>query len=323
MSISIYVHPRMKYTIFQKERTRDVLAGFGVEFVDAPERGAILVGNYEALMREFIDAFGGSKRYLLWTHEPWFWTSPEKWATIAGQRVRTMSLHSGEVFFDNYYYASIHPGTVSRPIARRSQLNRTVVMVASAKQPSDAQLARMTNGTELLTLRYELAMEGYWRRQLDIYGMHWPEGVSRGQSRYGQWSLSKYKILEGYDFNLCFENSLIPYYCSEKIWHAIHCGCLPIYYGQDAIYEDFPQDSFLDYATLGSADALFEAVSRMSLGEFQHRYEQCLRVFQRTYPLGHVSQDQAARYAALQMMALEMGTTTRPAMPAWRERDSG
>ena len=104
-------------------------------------------------------------------------------------------------------------------------------------------------------------------------------GVSRGQSRYGQWSLSKYKILEGYDFNLCFENSLIPYYCSEKIWHAIHCGCLPIYYGQEAIYEDFPQDSFLDYATLGSADALFEAVSRMSLGEFQHRYEQCQRVF--------------------------------------------
>ena len=58
MSISIYVHPRMKYTIFQKERTRDVLAGFGVEFVDAPERGAILVGNYEALMREFIDEIG-------------------------------------------------------------------------------------------------------------------------------------------------------------------------------------------------------------------------------------------------------------------------
>jgi hypothetical protein len=308
MSVNIYVHPRMKYTIFQKERTRDVLISFGVEFVDAPEEGDILVGNYEALIREFIDAFGASKRYLLWTHEPMFWTAPEKWAMIAGQRVRTMSLHSGEVFFDNYYYASIHPGTVCRPITPRRQLNRTVVMVASAKNESNAARAGMADGIELLTLRYHLAMAGHRKGQLDIYGMHWPEGVSRGQSRYGQWSLAKYKILEGYDFNLCFENSLVPYYCSEKIWQAIHCGCLPIYYGQDAIYEDFPPDSFLDYATLGSADALFEAVNRMSLREFHDRYERCLRVFQRTFPLGHLSQDQAARYAALQMIALDMGT---------------
>ncbi len=319
MSISIYLHPRMKYTIFQKERTRNVLTSFGIEFVEAPEYGTILVGNYEALIREFVDSFGASKRYLLWTHEPWFWTAPEKWAMIAGQRVRTVSLHSGEIFFDNYYYASINPAAVNRPLTRRGQLNRTVAMVASAKRQTEVQLARMTNGTELLTLRYDLAMAGYRKGLLDIYGMHWPPNVSRGQSRYGRWSLSKYKILEGYDFNLCFENSLVPYYCSEKIWQAIHCGCLPIYYGQDTIYEDFPRDSFLDYALLGSADALFETVNRMSLGEFHARYEQCLQVFQRTYPMGHLSQDQAARYVALQIIALDMGTTPRPGMLAGSE----
>jgi hypothetical protein len=307
MSVNVYVHPRMKYTIFQKEHTRDVLMSFGVEFVDAPERGNILIGNYEALIREFIDSFGDSKRYLLWTHEPMFWSAAEKWAMIAGQRVRTMSLHSGEVFFDNYYYASINPGEVCRRMTQRTQLNRTAVMVASAKKRSDAQQARIVNGIDLLTLRYNLAIAGYLRGELDIYGMHWPEGVSRGQSRYGQWSLAKYKILEGYDFNLCFENSLVPYYCSEKIWQAIHCGCLPIYYGQDAIYEDFPPDSFLDYATLGNANALFETIKRMSLREFHDRYNKCLRVFQRTFPLGHLSQDQAARYAALQIIALYMG----------------
>jgi hypothetical protein len=306
MSVSIYVHPRMKYTIFQKERTRDVLTGLGVEFVDVPGRASVLVGNHGGLIREFIDAFGARKRYLLWTHEPMFWTSPEKWAVIAGQRVRTMSLHSGEVFVDNHYYASINPGEVNRR-AQRRQLNRTVVMVASAKMQGDPARFGLPNGVELLTLRYDLAIAGYLKGQLDIYGMHWPAGVSRGQSRYGQWSLAKYKILEGYDFNLCFENSLVPYYCSEKIWQAIHCGCLPIYFGQDAIYEDFPRDSFLDYATLGSADALFDAVQRMSVREFRERYERCLRVFERAFPLGHLSQDQAARYAALQLIALDMG----------------
>ena len=307
MSVSVYVHPRMKYTIFQKERTRDVLQSFGVRLVDTPELANVLVGNHGGLIREFIDAFGDSKRYLLWTHEPMFWTSKEKWAVIAGQRVRTMSLHSGEVFFNNYYYASINPGEVCRATSPRRPLNRTVVMVASAKMQGDPARFGLEEGVELLTLRFQLAMEGHRRGQLDIYGMHWPPGISRGQSRYGHWSLSKYKILEQYDFNLCFENSLVPYYCSEKIWQAIYCGCLPIYFGQDAVYEDFPPESFLDYAMLGSADALFDAVNRMSMREFRERFDRCLRVFERAYPLGHLAQDQAARYAALQLIALNMG----------------
>jgi hypothetical protein len=312
MSVSVYVHPGVEHTIFQNERTRDVLISFGVEFVDAPEHANILLGNQEGLIRELIDAFGASKRYLLWTHEPGFWISTQKWATIAGQQVRTISLHSGEIFFDNYYYACINLRQFNRPTTERTQLNRTVVMVASAKKPRSAWQAGLANGIELLTLRYNLALAGYVKGQLDIYGMYWPEGLSRGQSRYGHWSRSKYKILERYDFNLCFENCLVPYYCSEKIWQAIHCGCLPIYYGQDCIYEDFPPDSFLDYATLGSADALFDAVNRMSLREFRERYERCLRVFQRAYPLGRSSRDQAARYAALQMIALDPGTASVP-----------
>jgi hypothetical protein len=316
MSVSVYVHPRMKYTIFQKERTRDVLKCFGVEFVDAPEAANVLVGNHGGLIREFVDTFGDAKRYLLWTHEPMFWTSPEKWAVIAGQRVRTISLHSGEVFFDNYYYASINPGEVNRR-TQRTQLNRRVVMVASAKMQDDPAGFGLASGVDLLTLRYNLAMAGYRKKQLDIYGMNWPAGVSRGQSRYGQWSLAKYKILEKYDFNLCFENSLVPYYCSEKIWHAIHCGCLPIYFGQDAVYEDFPPESFLDYAVLGSADALFEAVEQMSVREFRERYDRCLQVFEQAFPLGHVSQDQAARYAALQLIALNMERCHQPAVLQW------
>jgi len=308
MSVSVYIHPRMKYTIFQKERTRAVLASFGVKFVEAPEQAHVLVGNNGGLIREFIDVFGATRRYLLWTHEPMFWTSAEKWAMIAGQRVRTMSMHSGEVFFDNCYYASINPGEVARR-TQRTRLNRTVVMVASAKMETSAARFEIPNIAELLTLRYDLAIAGHQQHQIDIYGMNWPPGVSRGQSRYGQWSLAKYKILENYDFNLCFENSLIPYYCSEKIWQAIHCGCLPVYFGQDSIYEDFPQESFLDYATLGSADDLFKAINHMSLQEFYRRYDACLSVFHRAFPLGHLSQDQAARYAALQLIALHLGSS--------------
>lgn len=314
MSVNVYVHPKMKYTIFQKDYTRAALLRHGVRLVDSPEQATVLVGNYEQLLRELIDVFGASKRYLLWTHEPFFWRSTDQWAMIAGQRVRTVSLHSGEVFFNNYFYSSILPNPDARPPASRRKLNRTIVMVASAKTQGDPGIVGRANNIDLLQIRYQLAILGHRTGQCDIYGRHWPDGVSRGRSRFGQWSLAKYKILEGYDFNLCFENSLVPYYCSEKIWQAIHCGCLPIYYGQDSIYQDFPPESFLDYASLGSPDALFDAVRCMTLREFNERYRRCLEVFEQAFPLGRGAQEYAACYAAVQIIALDLGCTASPAL---------
>jgi hypothetical protein len=313
VSVHVYVHPRSAWTIFHNKLTRDVLTQFGIQFEDNPERATILIGSYERLIRELIEEFGSAKRYLLWTHEPRFWVSTEKWATIAGQKVRTMSMHSGEVYFDNYYYASIQtiPGFPRRN--PRKQLNRTVAVVASGKTKGDPLIVSRADGVDLLEIRWSLAITGYCKGVADIYGKSWPEGISRGQSRWGMWALSKYKILKRYDFNLCFENSLVPYYCSEKIWQAIYCGCLPIYYGQDSIYQDFPPKSFIDYAELGDANALFDAVSRMSLDEFEQRYELCRGVFSRVFSRGHLARDHAARHAAMQIVALDVGRSLFPA----------
>jgi hypothetical protein len=82
MSVRIYLHPQVKYTIFQKENTRNLLVDMGIDFVDNPEQATVLIGTYEKLIREFVRSFGASKRYILWTHEPNFWTSTAKWATI-------------------------------------------------------------------------------------------------------------------------------------------------------------------------------------------------------------------------------------------------
>jgi Glycosyltransferase family 10 (fucosyltransferase) C-term len=306
MSICVHVHPKMTYTIFQTDHTRDVFTDFGVDFVDDPSRANVLIGSREGMLRDFIDRFGGSKRYLLWTHEPLLWTGKEKWATIAGQRVRTMSMHSGEVYFNNLYYASIRPDPIRSHLQQRRTLNRIPVMVAGAKLRGHPLLIERAGGIDLLAIRYELAIFGHSSGKLDVYGNGWPDGVSLGQSRSGRWSPAKYRILENYDFNLCFENSLVPYYCSEKIWQSIYCGCLPIYYGQQTIYEDFPSDSFLDYSTLGTPEALFEAVRQMSVEEFNARYESCLRVFEHSFPLGRLAREQAARFAALQIVALDV-----------------
>jgi hypothetical protein len=306
--VRIYPHPKMRYTIFQGERTRTVLNAFGVGFAKRPEDAHVLVGNTEGTIRELVESFGASKKYLLWTHEPLYWISKSKWATTCGQRVRTMSLHSGEVFVDNYFYSAIkRSNPPPTQLSRHKSLNRTIICVATAKARGHPEVVRRAKGVDLSRIRYELALAGHLSGRLDIYGRGWPVGVSRGESRWGDWPIDKYKILQEYHFNLCFENCLVPYYCSEKIWQSIYCGCLPIYYGQETIYEDFPPDSFLDYAKLGEPDALFDAVSRVTTREFEERYAKCLRVLEKAFPIGDGAREHAARYAGLQIVALSLG----------------
>ena len=309
MRICVYVHPGTRHTIFQKDNTLAVLFQYGVRLVESPEEATVLVGNREQFLSELINAHGASKRYLLWTHEPFYWTLTEKWANIAGQRVRTISLHSGEVFFNNYFYSCICAKPYFPTAIPRRKLNRTVVIVAGAKSRGDPDIVARANKIDLLQVRRQLAMVGHRAGLCDVYGRNWPAGVSRGESRLGDWSLAKYKILERYDFNLCFENSLVPYYCSEKIWQAIHCGCLPIYYGQASIYEDFSEDSFLDYAQIGNPEALFDIVHNMTVSEFNERYGRCLEVFERAFPLGRLAQEHAAHYAAMQIIALNLSAS--------------
>lgn len=44
---------------------------------------------------------------------------------------------------------------------------------------------------------------------------------------------NKFDYLKNYKFNLCPENSNYPGYCTEKVFEAIKCGCVPIYWGSD------------------------------------------------------------------------------------------
>ena len=44
---------------------------------------------------------------------------------------------------------------------------------------------------------------------------------------------NKHKYLEAYKFNICPENSNYPGYVTEKLFEAIWCGCIPIYWGNE------------------------------------------------------------------------------------------
>jgi hypothetical protein len=291
----VFAHPQMKNTIFQEPATRALMEQAGIHFAADPAAADVLVANQARLIEELADQARPHQRLLLWTHEPRFWRDRRTRVTVAGREVRIISMYSGEIFTNNYYYSNIpqdDAGLAGGPSLR----SRRVVCVARGFRPGGDAIEVDGKRIDLTRLRSEIALYGHEIGVVDIYGRHWPGGVSLGESRAGAWSLRKYEFLRPYSFNLCFENTCWPYYCSEKLWHAIYCGCLPIYYGQPSIYEDFPPGSFIDYADIGNPRDLFELVAEMSAEEYARRFASCVEVFRLAYTKGESARASAAEY---------------------------
>ena len=57
---------------------------------------------------------------------------------------------------------------------------------------------------------------------------------------------SKIKKMSEFKFNLCPENSLYPGYYPEKCLHAKISGCIPIYFADSHVDNDFRKESFIN-----------------------------------------------------------------------------
>ena len=58
----------------------------------------------------------------------------------------------------------------------------------------------------------------------------------------------KASFLQPYKFNLCFENSSYPGYCTEKLFHALYMNTVPIYWGSPTVALDFNPDAFVHFS---------------------------------------------------------------------------
>jgi hypothetical protein len=73
-------------------------------------------------------------------------------------------------------------------------------------------------------------------------------------------SRGKIEFLRQYKFNIAFENLAVPGYTSEKIFQPMAARCLPIYWGNPRIAEEFNPKSFLNYADFPGEEALIDKI---------------------------------------------------------------
>jgi hypothetical protein len=77
----------------------------------------------------------------------------------------------------------------------------------------------------------------------------------------------KVKLLEKYRWNICFENSIYPGYITEKLLEAKVAGCIPIYYGDSSVNNDFNSNGFINYKDFKTSDELFNFILSIEKNE--------------------------------------------------------
>jgi hypothetical protein len=82
---------------------------------------------------------------------------------------------------------------------------------------------------------------------------------------------AKHEFLTGYKFYMAFENTSIPGYTTEKIIEAMRARCIPIYWGNPRIAEEFNPRSFINAADFPTEAALIEHVRRVDSDDNLYR----------------------------------------------------
>lgn len=85
----------------------------------------------------------------------------------------------------------------------------------------------------------------------------------RYQNNVGGPVEDKHAFLLQSRFNIAYENSATEYYCTEKIVDAFAAGCVPVYWGDPRVLDEFNPDAFLwaeDYPDNASLIAAMDEI---------------------------------------------------------------
>ena len=103
---------------------------------------------------------------------------------------------------------------------------------------------------------------------------------------------AKVKFMSDYKFNLCFENSSYPGYCTEKLFEALCAKTVPIYWGSPTAALDFNPAAFINRYNFASDQQFIDFIIQVSNNKelYNHYYLQPMfrdEEFFRTFNIDH------------------------------------
>ena len=104
----------------------------------------------------------------------------------------------------------------------------------------------------------------------DLFGANWP---SQYKKNYHGPVNDKLNTLRNYKFSVCYENTTISGYISEKIFDCFRGQCVPIYWGATNIEKYIPTDCFIDRRNFKDNEELVTYLLTMPKEEYEKYLE--------------------------------------------------
>ncbi len=134
----------------------------------------------------------------------------------------------------------------------------------------------ISNPCPLGSTRREIAafFESQAPEVFEYYGSPYKENSRSYRGRIpghhsGEQDTEKIKTLSHYRFCICFENSSLRGYITEKIFGCFKAGCVPVYLGAPNITDYIPKDCFIDFRDFSTFDELHQFMESMSKERYQ------------------------------------------------------
>lgn len=288
--INIFKIGHLPYTPFDENFSKDdflYLNKKGIKVTSDKDIADIFIAGNHSSLKRFILKNPKRRNFLIWTHEPRFSAinSTTYYPFFIFPKVHVMNVYTGDVFINNVTYQKnrfINNSKLDELDKNFKLSNKKVAALMSYYNGGKkSNLYVNGNNIDLIKKRSEIAHYFLSQNMIDIYGQGWPKGISIEDSRFKERHNRKKVILEKYNFNLCFENTVYPKYITEKIWESIENYCLPIYYGGkgSSIYLSFPKNSFIDYSECEDPKKLIDFINTLSTEEFLDRMNKCIHVY--------------------------------------------
>lgn len=218
------------------------------------------------------------KNFLVYCHEPRFDLSRSGYYCFNTNKIVVMNCYTGDVYCNNLFdVRSDHISSVKDSAdALKSKMEKYAVSISQLSSYHQWMIDQSID-EDLIAYRNSIGIFGSRFENFTLMGRGWPHDVKvLGNTREGNWIDTKKPILNNSYFNVCFENTLIKYYVTEKIWDAISSLNVPIYFGSYWIYELLPKGSFIDASLFTSEMELLEYVNSIRCEEWFDRMNLCL-----------------------------------------------
>lgn len=239
---------------FEKNKLKNILYDFNIEIVEDVNKADFEIVGYNQLTGEINFNLPKERVIFIDGEPPQIFSNGFFPGYYLEKRFASMMTPLNNKVYSDVFSFYLKKSNYKR---RKNITKEKKICLFSTYREANDNLIYLVNLNEkniysfisLINLRINLGLYLFnnFRNSIDIHGINWKNNISKIKNRSSSdYIETKLLALENYSFDIVIENTLLSNYCSEKLWHPISKGVLPILWTCPEMHEILPKNSIID-----------------------------------------------------------------------------